>query len=65
MNDGVAPIVEIDKTAIERRLKHKYLEMWTDDIEAIKLTTVAKNDRRSLSVGLLGNATEVHPDLVK
>jgi len=66
MNDGVALIVEIDKTAIECRLKHKYLEMWTDDIdEAIKLTTVAKNDRRPLSVGLLGNAAEVHSELVR
>ena len=66
MNDGVALIVEIDKTAIDRRLKHKYLEMWTDNVdEAIKLTTEAKRDGRPLSVGLLGNAAEVHPELVK
>jgi urocanate hydratase len=66
MNNGVALIVEIDKAAIDRRLKHEYLETWTDDIdEAIKLTTEAKRDGRPLSVGLLGNAAEVHPELVK
>jgi urocanate hydratase len=66
MNEGVALIVEIDETAIDRRLKHKYLEMWTNSVdEAIKLTTEAKRDGRPLSVGLLGNAAEVHPELVK
>jgi urocanate hydratase len=66
MNDGVALIIEIDKSAIDRRLKHEYLQTWTDDIdEAIKLTTEAKTDGRPLSVGLLGNAAEIHPELVK
>ena len=66
MNDGVALIVEIDKTAIDRRLKHEYLQTWTDNIdEAIKLTTEAKTEGRPLSVGLLGNAAEVYPELVK
>ncbi|MGB9022881.1 MAG: urocanate hydratase [Candidatus Bathyarchaeia archaeon] len=66
MNEGVALIVEIDKTAIDRRLKHKYLETWTDNLdEAVKLATEAKKDGRPLSVGLLGNASEVHPELVK
>jgi urocanate hydratase len=66
MNDGVALIVEIDKTAIDRRLKHEYLQTWTDDIdEAIRLTTEAKTEGRPLSIGLLGNAAEVYPELVK
>ena len=66
MNDGVALIVEIDKTAIDRRLKHEYLQTWTDDIhQAIRLTTEAKTEGRPLSVGLLGNAAEVYPELVK
>lgn len=66
MNDGVALIVEIDKTAIDRRLKHEYLQTWTDDIdEAIRLTTEAKTEGRPLSLGLLGNAAEVYPELVK
>jgi urocanate hydratase len=66
MNDGVALVVEIDKWAIERRLKHGYLEMWTDDLdEAIKLTLEAKRDGIPRSIGLLGNAAEVHPELLK
>jgi urocanate hydratase len=66
MNEGVALIVEIDKTAIDRRLKHKYLETWTDNLdEAVKLATEAKKDGRPLSIGLLGNASEVYPELVK
>ncbi|MEM2117935.1 MAG: urocanate hydratase [Candidatus Bathyarchaeia archaeon] len=66
MNDGVALVVEIDKWAIERRLKHKYLEMWTDDLdEAVKLVMEAKRDCVPRSVGLLGNAADVHPELLK
>jgi len=66
MNDGVALIVEIDKRAIERRLKHGYLEMWTDDLdEAVKLALEAKRDGVPRSIGLLGNAAEVHPELLR
>jgi urocanate hydratase len=66
MNEGVALIVEIDKAAIDRRMKHEYLQTWTDDLdEAIRLTAEAKTDGRPLSVGLLGNAAEIHPELVK
>lgn len=66
MNDGVALVVEINKAAIDRRLKHGFLEEWTDDVdEAIRMVKGAKESKRSLSVGLLGNAAEVHPELVK
>jgi urocanate hydratase len=66
MNDGVALIVEIDKAAIERRLRHGFLETWTDDLdEAVKLATEAMKEGRPLSIGLLGNAADIHPELVK
>lgn len=66
MNDGVALVVEIDKNAIERRIRHKYLDVWTDDLnEAIDMVKNAKEEGKALSVGLLGNAAEVHPELVK
>lgn len=66
MNDGVALIVEIDKRAIERRVKHGYLETWTDDLdEAIDMAEHAKEEKTSKSIGLLGNAAEVHPELIK
>jgi len=66
MNEGVALVVEIDKRAIERRLGHKYLETWTDNLdEAINMASQAKENREAKSIGLLGNASEVHPELVK
>jgi urocanate hydratase len=66
MNDGVALVVEVNKAAIDRRLKHGFLEKWTDDLdEAVQMVKTAKESKRSLSVGLLGNAAEVHPELVK
>ena len=66
MNDGVALIVEIDKRAIERRLKHGYLEEWTDDLdEALDMAEHAGEEKKPESIGLLGNAAEVHPELVK
>jgi len=66
MNEGVALIVEIDRRAIERRLKHRYLETWTDDLgEAIDMAEHAKQEKTPKSIGLLGNAAEVYPELVK
>jgi len=66
MNDGVALVVEVDKRMIERRLRYGYLEMWTDDSEeAVKLALEAKRDGIPRSIGLLGNAAEVHPELLQ
>jgi urocanate hydratase len=66
MNDGIALVVEIDKRAIDRRLKHGYLEMWTDDLdEAVGIVEQAKEEKTPKSVGLLGNAAEVFPELVR
>jgi urocanate hydratase len=66
MNDGVALVVEIDKWAIERRLKHGYLETWTDDLnEAVDMALEAKREGKPKSIGLLGNAAEVHQELLK
>lgn len=66
MNDGVALAVEIDKSAIERRIRHGYVKTWTDSLdEAVRLVTNAKRERTPQSVALLGNAAEVHPELVR
>lgn len=66
MNEGVALVVEIDKKAIERRLKHEYVETWTDDLnDAIEMVQEARESSEPKSVGLLGNAAEVHPELAR
>jgi urocanate hydratase len=56
--------VEVDPTRIERRLETRYLDEATDSLEdAVARIRAAAHERRSLSVGLLGNAAEVVPEL--
>ena len=60
MNGGVAIVVEVDQERIERRIAHRYLDTWTDDVEeAIEKALEAKEAGKALSIGLLGNAAEV------
>lgn len=66
MNDGVVIAVEVDKRMIDRRLKTGYLDTWTDNLEeAIKMAKEAVSEGRPLSIGLLANAADVHPELVR
>lgn len=66
MNDGVVIAVEVDKRMIDRRLQTGYLDTWTDSLdEALKMAKEAMKEGRPLSIGLLSNAAEVHPELVR
>ncbi len=66
MNEGVALVVEIDQKAVEKRVRHKFLETWSDSLDdAIGLATEAKEAETPKSIGLVGNAAEVHTELVK
>ncbi len=66
MNGGVALVVEVDKRMIDRRLRTGYLDTWTDNLEeALKTVKRAQKEGKPLSVGLLGNAAEIHPKLVE
>ncbi|MBX3143244.1 MAG: urocanate hydratase, partial [Trueperaceae bacterium] len=66
LNGGVALVVEIDGSRIDRRIANRYLDEATDDLDdALKRVEAAKRERRPLSVGLLGNAAEVLPELVR
>ncbi len=66
MNDGIALAIEIDKHAIERRLKHGYVQTWTDNVnEAVRLAEEAKRDHTPKSIAVLGNAAEIEPELLK
>jgi urocanate hydratase len=65
MNDGVALVVEVDPARIERRNKTRYLDRDTTDLdEALKWVEEARHAGEPLSVGLLGNASEIHPELL-
>ncbi len=65
MNDGVALCVEVDPHRIERRLETRYLdESATSLDDAVQRCVAARDERRPLSVGLLGNAADVFPELL-
>jgi urocanate hydratase len=66
MCGGVALCVEADLRRIERRLQTGYLDERTADLDdALRRVEAACTERRALSVGLLGNAAEVLPELVR
>ncbi len=65
MNEGVVLIVDVDVTRLQRRVDHGYLDELADDIDdAIARVLAAKSERRPLSVGLVGNAATVFPELL-
>ncbi|MFJ6855417.1 urocanate hydratase [Streptomyces sp. NPDC091271] len=65
MNDGVAICIDVDPRAIERRIEHKYLDVRADSLEhALQLAVEARDARRPLSIGLLGNAAELLPRML-
>ncbi|MFT6534645.1 MAG: urocanate hydratase [Alpinimonas sp.] len=65
MNDGVVLIVDIDPTRLARRVEHGYLDEFTHDMDdAIARVLAAKDARIPLSVGLVGNAATVFPELL-
>ncbi len=64
MNDGVAICVDVDQSRITRRIAHRYLDVQADSLEhALELAVSARDGRRPLSIGVLGNAAEVFPRL--
>ncbi|RSS40393.1 urocanate hydratase [Streptomyces sp. WAC08241] len=65
MNDGVAICIDVDPRAIERRIEHRYLDVKADSPEhALRLAVEARDARRPLSIGLLGNAAELLPRML-
>jgi len=65
-NNGVAILVEVDPWRIERRLQLKQVDVAAKDIdEAIALANEAVAAKRPLSIALLGNAAEVHWQLLE
>ncbi|MEU4809006.1 urocanate hydratase [Nocardia fluminea] len=65
MNDGVALCVDCDPARIDRRIAHGYLDTKAATLrEALDLAVAARDERRPLSIGLVGNAAEVFPALL-
>ncbi|PKR77207.1 urocanate hydratase [Halalkalibacillus sediminis] len=65
MNDGVVIAIEVDEKRIQRRIDHRYLDCQANDLdEAMKLANEAKEKGEPLSIGLLGNAADILPEMV-
>ena len=66
MNEGACLIVDVDESRLRRRVEHRYLDEVADSLdEAIDKAVAAKNERRAWSVGVVGNAAEVFPELLR
>jgi urocanate hydratase len=66
MAGGAILCVEVDPSRIERRLETRYLDEATDSLnDALGRIRAAARERRPLSVGLLGNAAVVFPELAR
>jgi urocanate hydratase len=66
MNGGVALVVEVDTERLRRRLEVGYLdEVATDLDQALARAEQARNTRQALSIGLVGNAADVFPEILR
>jgi urocanate hydratase len=65
MNGGVAICIDVDPSRIKRRLEHRYLDVEAASVpEALQLAVEARDARTPLSIGLLGNAASLVPQLL-
>jgi len=65
MNEGVALCVEVDPSRIERRIKTRYLDRETDDLDqAVAWAEEARANGEAVSIGLLGNCADALPELL-
>ena len=66
LNGGVALVVEVDRSRIERRVATRYCDLLAADLdEALHLCEEARREGRALSVGLVGNCGDVLPEIVR
>ncbi|HWH27538.1 MAG TPA: urocanate hydratase, partial [Mycobacteriales bacterium] len=66
LNGGVALCVEVDPARVQRRLETRYLDEAADDLDdALRRVRTAAGEGRALSVGVVGNAAGVLPELLR
>ena len=66
MNGAAFLGIEVNRERIQKRIDTGYLDQFTDNLdEALELVLQAKNNKKALSVGLLGNAGEILPQILK
>ncbi|MBM7715510.1 urocanate hydratase [Bacillus thermophilus] len=66
MNGGVCIAIEVDEKRIDRRIETRYTDVKATSLdETIRLAKEAKQEGRALSIGLLGNASELLPEMIE
>jgi urocanate hydratase len=66
MNGAACLAIDVDRSRIKKRLATKYLDKMTDNFdEAMAMIRSAKENKIPLSVGLLGNAAEIVPEIAR
>ncbi len=66
MNEGTCLIVDIDESRLRRRIEDRYLDELADSLDdAIDRAVSAKNSRKAISIGLVGNAATIFAELLK
>ena len=65
MAGGVCIAIEVDETRIDRRIETRYADVKADSLdEAIRLAEEAKLEGKALSIALLGNASDILPEMI-
>ena len=66
MNEGVAICVDVDESRIDRRISKRYLDVKATDLDdALAKALEARDAKRPLSIGVVGNAAEIFPALLE
>ncbi|MFC0470151.1 urocanate hydratase [Halalkalibacter kiskunsagensis] len=66
MNGGVCIGIDVDETRIDRRIETRYTDVKTDSLdEAIRLAIEARLAGKALSIGLIGNAADILPEMLE
>lgn len=66
MCGGVCIAVDVDASRIKRRLDTRYLDVVAHDLNhALQLAEEARRSHRPLSIGVVGNAAQTHPALLR
>jgi len=66
MNGGVCLIVDVDRDRLQRRLDHGYLDEIAESMDAaLQRAEQARGDREAVSIGLVGNAASVFPEVLQ
>ncbi len=66
MNNGIAICIEVDPSRMKRRIETKYLDISVFSLkEAISIALESKNNKKALTIGLVGNAADIIRDMVE